>query len=115
MKIAIPVAFLIEKEYFCKTHYLILNLNPMTLARHVLLLSLPFLLLTTLHAQTTNESFASPVIEDEMTVNPEQNKLWRTGQAKYSAKPRSMWELGLHGGSAFVGGDVEAPFPAGYG
>jgi len=71
--------------------------------------------LNSLSAQTTNESFMSPVIEDEMTVNPEQNKLWRTGQAKYSAKPKSMWELGLHGGSAFVGGDVEAPFPAGYG
>ena len=57
----------------------------------------------------------SPVIADEMTVNPEQNKLWRTGQSKYSAKPKSMWELGLHGGSAFIAGDVEAPFPAGYG
>jgi OOP family OmpA-OmpF porin len=87
----------------------------MTRVRHVLLLSLPFLLFTTLHAQTTNDKFMSPVIEDEMTVNPEQNKLWRTGQAKYSAKPKSMWELGLHGGSAFIGGDVEAPFPAGYG
>jgi outer membrane protein OmpA-like peptidoglycan-associated protein len=50
-----------------------------------------------------------------MTVNPEQNKMWRTGQAKYSAKPKSMWELGIHGGSSFVSGDVDAAFPAGYG
>jgi len=57
----------------------------------------------------------SPVVEDEMTVNPEQNKMWRSGQSRYAAKPKSMWELGLHGGSAFVSGDVEAPFPAGYG
>ena len=87
----------------------------MTLIRYVLLLSLPLVFLNSLRAQSTSESFMSPVIEDEMTVNPEQNKLWRTGQSKYSAKPKSMWELGLHGGSAFVGGDVEAPFPAGYG
>ncbi|HJW29775.1 MAG TPA: hypothetical protein VJ508_11115, partial [Saprospiraceae bacterium] len=26
-----------------------------------------------------------------------------------------MWELGIHAGYAFVSGDVEAPFPAGYG
>lgn len=87
----------------------------MTREQYVLLLSLPFLLFSSIQAQTTNDKFMSPVIADEMTVNPEQNNLWRTGQAKYSAKPRSMWEIGLHGGSAFIGGDVEAPFPAGYG
>jgi OOP family OmpA-OmpF porin len=87
----------------------------MTRAHLVLLFSLPVLFLSSLQAQSTTDKFMSPVIEDEMTVNPDQNKLWRTGQAKYSAKPKSMWELGLHGGSAFVGGDVEAPFPAGYG
>jgi hypothetical protein len=87
----------------------------MTRAHLVLLFSLPVLFLSSLQAQSATDKFMSPVIEDEMTVNPDQNKLWRTGQAKYSAKPKSMWELGLHGGSAFVGGDVEAPFPAGYG
>ena len=66
-------------------------------------------------AQTATEKYTAPVIEDAMTVNPEQNALWRTGQSKYSAKPRSMWEIGIHGGSAFIGGDVEAPFPAGFG
>ncbi len=87
----------------------------MTLVRHVLLHALPFLFLPSIHSQTTTSKFMSPVVEDEMTVNPEQNKLWKSGQSKYSAKPKSMWELGIHGGTAFVSGDVEAPFPAGYG
>ena len=87
----------------------------MTRLHHVLLSSLLLLLLQPLNAQNTTEKFMSPVVEDEMTVNPEQNKMWRSGQSKYAAKPKSMWELGLHGGSAFVAGDVEAPFPAGYG
>ena len=94
----------------------------MTRLYHVLLSGLPVLFSLHLAAQeptttttTTDTKFMSPVIEDEMTVNPEQNKLWRTGQARYSAKPKSMWELGIHGGTAFVSGDVEAPFPAGYG
>ncbi|MBP7238851.1 MAG: hypothetical protein KBA14_01385, partial [Saprospiraceae bacterium] len=87
----------------------------MTRLHHVLLSSLLLFLLQPLNAQNTTEKFMSPVVEDEMTVNPEQNKMWRSGQSKYAAKPKSMWELGLHGGSAFVAGDVEAPFPAGYG
>lgn len=83
--------------------------------RYVLLSILPLFLIVSLQAQTTTDKFMSPVIEDEMTVNPEQNKMWRTGQSRYSAKPKSMWELGIHAGPAFVSGDVEAPFPAGYG
>jgi outer membrane protein OmpA-like peptidoglycan-associated protein len=57
----------------------------------------------------------APVIEDEKTADPEQNKMWRSGQSAFSAKPKNMWELGIHAGHAFVSGDVEAPFPAGYG
>lgn len=87
----------------------------MTRVLLVLLFSLPVLIQAPIKAQATTEKFASSVVTDEMTVNPDQNKLWRTGQSKYSAKPKSMWELGLHGGSAFIAGDVEAPFPAGYG
>ncbi len=87
----------------------------MSRLHHVLLFSLLLILLQPLAAQNTTEKFMSPVVEDEMTVNPDQNKMWKSGQSKYAAKPKSMWELGLHGGSAFVAGDVEAPFPAGYG
>ncbi len=65
-------------------------------------------------AQSTTDEFVTTGITDEMTVNPDQNKMWRTGESRYSAKPRSMWELGLHAGTGFIAGDVEAPFPAGY-
>lgn len=85
----------------------------MTRLIYVLLSSLPFLVLPSLNAQTTED--AAPEIADEMTVDPERNAAWRTGQSVYSAKPKNMWELGIHAGPAFVSGDVEAPFPAGYG
>lgn len=88
----------------------------MTRVRQLYLFCLPALFVSSLSAQQAPA--ADPAmngITDEMTVNPEQNQMWRNGQAKFSAKPKSMWELGLHGGTAFVSGDVEAPFPAGYG
>lgn len=83
--------------------------------RTLLVLCLPLLMASGLQAQTTTTDFTQPGISDEMTVNPEQNKMWRSGQAKYPARPKSMWEVGLHGGTAFISGDVEAPFPAGLG
>ncbi len=86
----------------------------MTRLTYVLLSCLPFVLALNLKAQAPNTKFAAPVIADSMTVNPEQNKMWRSGQAVFPAKPKNMWELGIHGGSAFISGDVEAPFPSGY-
>ena len=58
-----------------------------------------------------NDAFKTPNIKDEMTVDSDQNKKWRTGQYKYSAKPKNMWELGLHGGYVFLQGDVKPQFP----
>lgn len=83
----------------------------MTRLFYVLLSSLFILFFSNLNAQTNEPS----EITDEMTADPEQNAAWRTGQGVYSAKPKNMWELGIHAGPAFVSGDVEAPFPAGYG
>lgn len=62
-----------------------------------------------------NNAFESVSIADEMTVNPEQNAKWRMGQANYSAKPKSAWELGLHLGHFFIDGDVDRQIPGGYG
>ncbi len=62
------------------------------------------------HAQES-----SPDISDDMTVDADQNKKWRTGEYAYSAKPKSMWELGVHAGYSFISGDVEAPFWSGMG
>ena len=60
-------------------------------------------------------AFEDPAIEDDMTIDPEQNQKWRDGQYPYSAKPKNMWELGVHAGYSFISGDVESPFFAGYG
>ena len=65
-------------------------------------------------AQEDNK-FSSPMIEDDMTVDAEQNQQWKLGQNKFSAKPKSMWELGIGAGYSFISGDVEAPGFAGYG
>jgi outer membrane protein OmpA-like peptidoglycan-associated protein len=61
------------------------------------------------------QTVTSPVLNDEMTVDPDQNRKWKEGQYPYSAKPKSMWELGVHTGYSFISGDVESPFPAGLG
>ena len=62
-----------------------------------------------------SDAFSKPVITDEMTVDPEQNKNWRMGKAEYSAKPKNAWELGVHLGHYMIDGDVDRLFPAGYG
>ena len=49
----------------------------------------------------------APIITDEMTKDPEQNRQWRLGQYKYSAQPKDMWEVGLHTGHFFIDGDVD--------
>ena len=81
---------------------------------YVLLSCLLILLTSTMKAQEPNDKFTATVIEDEMTKDPEQNKMWRSGQSVFPAKPKHMWELGIHGGTAFISGDVEAPAPSGY-
>lgn len=58
-----------------------------------------------------NDTWTAPKITDEMTINPEQNKKWRMGEGKYSAKPKNMWELGIHTGHFFTDGDVDPKQP----
>jgi outer membrane protein OmpA-like peptidoglycan-associated protein len=70
---------------------------------------------TATRVSAQNESFKAPVITDEMTVNPEQNKEWRSGMNKYSAKPKSMWELGIHAGRFQISGDVPNSIFPGWG
>ena len=54
-------------------------------------------------------------ISDEMTKDPEQNKQWRMGEYKYSAKPKNAWELGVHLGHYAIVGDVNTSLPGGFG
>jgi len=62
-----------------------------------------------------NDTWRSPIITDDMTVDPGQNKAWRTGEYKYSAKPKNSWELGIGIGHFHINGDVPADLPSGYG
>ena len=57
----------------------------------------------------------APVITDDMTKDPEQNRQYRLGQYKYSAQPKHMWEVGLHTGHFFIDGDVDRRKFAGLG
>lgn len=66
-------------------------------------------------ASAQQDAFTTSGVTDEMTQNPEQNKMWRMGQTDYSAKPKSAWELGVHAGHAFIDGDVDRTLPGGYG
>ena len=61
------------------------------------------------------KTWETPIISDEMTVDPELNAKWRTGESPYSAKPKNMWELGVHFGHFFIDGDVDRTIPGGYG
>ncbi len=79
---------------------------------HLVFVVLTFCLVQ-LHAQ--NDTWTAPKVTDEMTLSPEQNKKWRMGEGKYAAKPRSMWELGIHTGHFFTDGDVDPTQPGGYG
>ncbi|MDH3650742.1 MAG: OmpA family protein [Saprospiraceae bacterium] len=81
----------------------------------ICLLSLCFLTISITSFSQEQEGISNRVIEDDLTLDPDQNKKWREGQHPYSAKPKSMWELGIHAGHAFISGDVEAVFPSGFG
>jgi OOP family OmpA-OmpF porin len=52
-------------------------------------------------------SYAQPGYPDEQVKNEDQNKEYRDGKGAYPAKPRNMWELGLHGGYFQVASDVD--------
>ncbi|MEL6987585.1 MAG: OmpA family protein [Bacteroidota bacterium] len=62
-----------------------------------------------------NDAFKTPIITDDMTIDSEQNKNWRMGQYKYSARPKNAWELGVHFGHFFIDGDVYRTIPGGFG
>ncbi len=68
-----------------------------------------------LSVNAQDDAFVKTGISDEMTQDPEQNKMWKMGQTNYSAKPKSAWELGVHIGHALISGDVDSKLPGGYG
>lgn len=52
-------------------------------------------------AQTTDATITEDQVKDK-----EQFQKFKEGQTKYPAKPRDMWELGIHGGYLQYSGDV---------
>ncbi len=62
-----------------------------------------------------NDTWKTARITDDMTVDSEQNKQWRMGESKFSAKPKNAWEVGIHGGHFFIDGDVDRLVPGGFG
>ena len=74
---------------------------------------LPILML--LASITFHLNSQSGVLNDELTINPEQNKSWKMGKTNYSAKPKNAWELGIHAGHFMISGDVDPNVPAGFG
>jgi len=84
----------------------------MTKRIYLLTLLLAFVFVST---QAQDDAFSKTSYSDEMTKNPEQNKMWKMGETNYSAKPKSAWELGVHVGHLFIDGDVDRTLPGGYG
>ncbi len=62
-----------------------------------------------------NDTWRTPLVTDEMTVDSDQNKQWRMGESKFSAKPKNAWELGIALGHFHINGDVVSDLPSGYG
>jgi len=68
-----------------------------------------------LEEEKIDDTWTTPFITDEMTVDEEQNKSWRMGDYKYSSKPKHSWEFGLNFGHFFIDGDVDRQLPGGIG
>jgi|GEM_PF-376191 len=65
--------------------------------------------------ETIDDTWSTPYITDEMTVDEEQNKSWRMGDYKYSSRPKHSWEFGLHFGHYVIDGDIDRRLPGGWG
>ena len=65
--------------------------------------------------QDYKDTWKTPFVTDEMTLDPEQNMKWKQGEYKYNSQPRNSWEVGIHGGHFFIDGDIDRTIPGGYG
>ena len=68
-----------------------------------------------IEAEDFKDTWTAPLITDDMTIDEEQNKSWRMGDYRFSAKPRHSWEFGVHLGHLFIDGDVDWKAPVGWG
>ena len=65
--------------------------------------------------QDYKDTWRTPFVSDEMTIDPEQNMKWKQGEYKYNSQPRDSWEVGLHAGHFFIDGDIDRAIPGGWG
>lgn len=84
------------------------------LTRVYLLVVVAFCATSMLSAQH-NDTWTTPVINDDMTVAPDLNKKWRNGEFSYSSKPKNAFEVGVHVGHFHINGDVPSDPPDGLG
>jgi len=61
------------------------------------------------------DTWTSPMISDELTRDPEQNKTWRMGDYKFSSQPKNSWEFGFHLGHFAIDGDIPKNLFGGFG
>lgn len=66
------------------------------------------------YAQETNgDTEEQNVVITSLNMN--NNNDWKSGNTIFSPKPKSAWELGIHGGHFFIDGDVDTRILGGYG
>lgn len=68
-------------------------------------------------AASTYAQVIQPVVTDDMIPSgrSDQNDNFKSGSYPFPARPRSMWEIGLHGGVPVIIGDVRTdPFGTGH-
>jgi len=94
-----------------------LTIKKVPMIRKITLLSMIALMFATVsHAQNEEkEAFRTIVIEDEMTKDPDQNERYRNGEYAFSARPKHMWEVGLHVGHLMINGDLNTRLFGGFG
>ena len=68
------------------------------------------------HSYAQTDTTLTVVPAENVTIATDQNALWKSGKAKYPAKPKNMWEGGIHFGHFLIDGDVDPRQPlAGFG
>ncbi|HRH99934.1 MAG TPA: OmpA family protein [Saprospiraceae bacterium] len=58
---------------------------------------------------------SEPAVDASLNTVEDKDAMWKSGKAKYPAKPKNMWEIGVHGGHYFIDGDVDPYIKPGFG
>ena len=88
----------------------------MSIRKHITLLALMGLIVSVAFAQKSDAGYGWVLDSSKRSVKnmPQQNE-FINNQYPYPSKPRSMWELGISGGTSFLFSDVDPKFGFGGG